>query len=314
MAQRTELPSARRSLGGEVPGGGDRRQGLAFVVPALLLITVFLILPALWTLYLGLTDYRLTGVQAAHPKVVGTANYTHALGDKDFRDALGRTLLFVLGSAVIGQNVLGFVLAWSLRSARRWARALVETLVLLAWILPGVVVAWLWIAFLKDEGGTLNAILHTPGRDWWFDHPMGSLIVFNVWRGTAFSMMLFTAALSSVPPSQLESARLAGASGWQQLRDVVLPAIRGHILTNTLLISLWTFNDFTPFLITAGGPDRRSEIMSVYVYRTALGDGRLGFGAAISLIMILINLVIALVYLRALRDRGRREPREAVAA
>jgi multiple sugar transport system permease protein len=303
MAEETDL-LPQRSLGGEVPGGGDRRQGLAFVVPALLLITVFLILPALWTLYLGLTDYRLTGVQAAHPKVVGVDNYTHALGDKEFRDSLGRTLLFVLGSAIIGQNLLGFVLAWTLRSARRWVRSLVETLVLLAWILPGVVVAWLWIAFLKDQGGTLNTVLHTPGHDWWFDHPMGSLIVFNVWRGTAFSMMLFTAALSSVPPSQLESARLAGAGGWQQLRDVVLPGIRGHILTNTLLISLWTFNDFTPYLITKGEPHGASAVLPVYIYLTALPGERLGFASAISLIMLVINLLLALAYVRILRRRA----------
>ncbi len=280
-----------------------RRQGLAFVLPALVLITIFLILPALWTLYLGLTDYRLTGLQAAHPKVVGTANYTHALGDQEFRDALGRTLLFVLGSAVIGQNVLGFVLAWTLRSARGWVRALVETFVLLAWILPGVVVAWLWIAFLKDDGGTLNTVLGTPGRDWWFDHPMGALIVFNTWRGTAFSMMLFRAALSSVPPSQLESARLAGAKGWQQLRDVVVPGIRGHILTNTLLISLWTFNDFTPYLITKGEPHGASAVLPVYIYLTALPGERLGFASAISLIMLVINLLLALAYVRILRRR-----------
>jgi multiple sugar transport system permease protein len=280
-----------------------RRQGLAFVVPALLIITVFLILPALWTLYLGLTDYRLTGLQAAHPKVVGTANYTNALKDKEFRDALGRTLLFVLGSAIIGQNVLGFVLAWLLRSARAGARAVIETLVLLAWILPGVVVAWLWIAFLKGDGGTLNTVLHTPGRDWWFDHPMGALIVFNTWRGTAFSMMLFSAALSNVPPSQLESARLAGAGAWQQLRDVVIPSIRGHILTNTLLISLWTFNDFTPYLITKGEPHGASAVLPVYIYLTALPGERLGFASAISLIMLLINLLLALAYVRVLRRR-----------
>ncbi len=282
----------------------SRRQGLAFVIPALVLITVFLILPAVWTLYLGLTDYRLTGLQAAHPKVVGVDNYTQALKDKDFRDALGRTLLFVFGSAVIGQNILGFGLAWALRSAKGWARAVVETLVLLAWVLPGVVVAWLWIAFLKDDGGTLNTILHTPGRDWFYDHPMGSLIVFNTWRGTAFSMMLFAAALSNVPPSQLESARLAGAGGWQQLRDVVIPGIRGHILTNTLLISLWTFNDFTPYLITKGEPHGASAVLPVYIYLTALPGERLGFASAISLIMLVINLLLALAYVRILRRKS----------
>lgn len=304
MAPQDTLPSVTVTAPGEVPGGGDRRQGLAFVLPALLLITVFLVLPALWTLYLGLTDYRLTGTQAAHPKVVGLSNYANALRDHDFRDALGRTLLFVFGSAVIGQNLLGFALAWFLRSTRRWIRSVVETLVLLAWILPGVVVAWLWIAFLKDQGGTLDAILHTPGRDWWFDHPMGSLIVFNVWRGTAFSMMLFTAALSSVPPSQLETARLAGAGGLQTLRDVVIPGIRGHILTNTLLISLWTFNDFTPYLITKGEPHGASAVLPVYIYLTALPGERLGFASAISLIMLLINLLLALAYVRILRRRA----------
>ena len=124
--------------------------------------------------------------------------------------------------------------------------------------------------------------------------------------GTAFSMMLYAAALENVPRSHLETARLAGASTWQQLRDVVFPRIRGHVLTNLLLISLWTFNDFSPFLITAGGPEQRSEILAVYVYKVALSGGELGIGAAISFIMLLINLVIALIYLRML---GRRKER-----
>lgn len=277
------------------------RSGLAFVTPALLLIAVFLLVPGLWTLYLGLTDYRLTGLQAAHPRFVGIGNYTGALGDGEFRGALGRSLLFVFASAIIGQNILGFTLAWMLRSVRAGVRAVVETLVLLAWILPGVVVAWLWIAYLKDDGGTLNSILGTQGRDWWFDHPMGSLVVFNVWRGTAFSMMLFSAALAGVPPGQLESVRLMGAGTWRQLRDVVLPGIRGHVLTNTLLISLWTFNDFTPYLITKGEPHGASAVLPVYVYLTALPGERLGFASAVSLLMLLVNLLLALAYVRVLR-------------
>nr|WP_221493851.1 sugar ABC transporter permease [Actinomadura coerulea] len=282
-----------------------RGRAAAFVAPALVLVAVFLVFPALWTLYLGTTDYRLTGVAASEPRFVGTDNYRTVLGDGDFHRSLWLTLQFVLGSAVIGQTVLGFSIAWVMRDRPGPVRRLVEGLVLLAWILPSSVIAFLWIALLDRDGGTLNAVLGTPGTAWLLDHPMACVVVFNVWRGTAFSMMLYGAALGNVPPSHLETARLAGASTWQTLRDAVFPRIRGHLLTSLLLVSLWTFNDFTPFLITAGGPDGRSEIMSVYVYRTALGDGRLGFGAAISLIMILINLVIALLYLRALRDRGR---------
>lgn len=299
----------RLRAGGDAAGLG-RGRAAAFVAPALVLIAVFLVFPALWTLYLGTTDYRLTGIAASDPKFVGADNYGDVLGDGDFHRSLWLTLQFVVGSAVLGQTVLGFAIAWVMRDRRGPLRRLVEGVVLLAWVLPGSVIAFLWIALLDRDGGTLNALLGTPGTAWLLDHPMACVVVFNIWRGTAFSMMLYGAAIGNVPPSHLETARLAGASTWQTLRDAVLPRVRGHILTSLLLVSLWTFNDFTPFLITAGGPDGRSEIMSVYVYRTALGDGRLGFGAAISLIMILINLVIALLYLRALRDRTRRESRE----
>jgi multiple sugar transport system permease protein len=296
----------RHDAGGPVASdaaGLGRVRATAFVVPALALVGVFLVYPALWTLYLGLTNYRLTGLAAARPEVVGLDNYTRALSDPDFLSSLWLTLLYVLGSAVIGQCVLGFALAWVLRGVPKAVRTVVESLVMLAWILPGSVVAFLWIALLDRDSGTLNALLGTPGVGWLLQYPMLSIIVFNTWRGTAFSMLLFGAALNAVPPSQLETARMVGASGWQQLRDVVFPHIRGHVLTNLLLISLWTFNDFAPYLITAGGPDGRSEILPVFVYQVAIFDGQLGFGSAISLLMLLINLVIAVVYLRMLRER-----------
>jgi multiple sugar transport system permease protein len=295
-------PPASRPAATDVAGLG-RGRATVFVAPALALIAAFLVFPAAWTLYLGLTDYRLTGKAAKAPRIVGADNYTTALSDGRFHNALLLTLLFVFGSAIVGQTVLGFTLAWTLRTARSWVRGAVEALVLLAWTLPSSVVAFLWLAFLDRTDGTLNVLLGTPGQAWLVAHPMASLIVFNTWHGTAFSLLLFGAALRTVPPSQLEAARLVGASVPAQLRDVVLPHIRGHLLTNTLLISLWTFNDFTPYLLTAGGPERRSETLPVYIYDTAIFDGQLGYGAAVSLLMLLINLVIALFYLRLLRER-----------
>ena len=115
----------------------------------------------------------------------------------------------------------------------------------------------------------MKTILNSPDTAWLLEYPMVSIIIFNTWRGTAFSMMLFSAALRRVPPSQLETARLAGASTLQQFRDVVFPHIRGHILTNTLLISLWTFNDFRPYLLTAGGPNHATETLPVFIYNCA---------------------------------------------
>ena len=301
MRARSALPRADAGLT-DAAGLGHAR-ATAFVVPALLLVGAFLVFPAMWTLYLGLTDYRLTGIAAAHPQFVGLTNYTTAFGDAQFRNSLWLTILFVLGSAIIGQTCMGFGIAWSVRSVPRLVRGVVETLVLLAWILPSSVVAYLWIAYLGRGDGTLNTILQTQGTDWLLAHPMLSIIVFNTWRGAAFSMLLFSAALNAVPPSQLETARMSGASTLQQFRDVVFPHIRGHILTNTLLISLWTFNDFSPYLLTAGGPNHASETLPVYIYNSALNAGQLGYGSAISLIMLVVNLVIALFYLRLLKER-----------
>jgi multiple sugar transport system permease protein len=283
--------------------GLGRRRAAVLVAPALVLVAAFLVVPAVWTVYLGATDYRLTGIQAANPQFVGLDNFRAAIVDPDFRNSLWLTVLFVLGSAIIGQTVAGFALAWTLRSVPKLVRSGIEMLVLLAWILPSSIVAFLWVAYLSGDGGTLNTLLHTPGTEWLLEHPMASIIVFNTWRGTAFSMLLFSAALGAVPPSQLESARLAGAGTLAQLRDVVLPHIRGHVLTNTLLISLWTFNDFSPYLLTAGGPNHASETLPVFIYNKALYGGQLGYGSAISFIMLVINLVIALFYVRLLRER-----------
>jgi multiple sugar transport system permease protein len=279
-------------------------RAIGFVSPALLLIGLFLVFPALWTIYIGLTNYTLTGPASVVPSFVGLSNFMDALDDALFGNALWLTLAFVLGSAVLGQNLLGFALAWVLRSARPVIRRTVEAFVLLAWILPSVVVAYLWTAVLDRDGGTLDALLGNDTTAWLVEYPMASLIIFNTWRGTAFSMMLYSSALAAVPPSQLETAKTVGANGWQTVRDVVFPHIRGHVLTNTLLISLWTANDFTPFLLTAGGPNHESETLPVFIYQQAIANGELGYSAAISFLLLIVNLLVALLYLLLLRRRA----------
>lgn len=313
----TETTASERSTGAPLRRRADDVAGLGllraamFVAPGLLLIAFFLLFPALWTVYLGSTNYRLTGAAAANPDFVGLENFTGALDDPQFWNSLWLTLIFVGLSGVIGQTLLGFLLAWMLRSVKGTFKTIIETLVLAAWLMPASVVSFLWIALLDRRSGTLNALLGTEGAGWLIEYPMHSIVVFNIWIGTAFSMQLFSSAISAVPPSQLESARMVGASTLQQVRDIVIPNIRGHILTNTLLITLWTFNTFTPYLLTAGGPNAATEILSVYIYRTAIPGGQLGLGAAISLIMLLINLVIALFYMSVLRSKS---PKKATAS
>lgn len=289
--------------------------GLLFMLPAGAFIFFFIVLPFFWIAAVSFTNRTLTGRTAANPEFVGLANYLRLFDPNRFLRSgeFGASLLitgqFVFFSAILGQALLGLILAWFFYGKRGWVQSTVQTLSILAWIMPDVVVAFAWFAFLDYDSGTLNQILGTLGLgqpDWLLRLPLVSIIIFNIWRGTAFSMLLFSSALGSIPPSHLETASVAGATGWQKLRDIILPLIKTHIVTALILITLWTFNTFTPFLLTGGGPAFRTDVVSIYTYREAFRFFRFGPGSAVGMVMMLINLGFALIYLAILRQ-GRQK-------
>jgi multiple sugar transport system permease protein len=290
----------------------SRRAGLAFVAPALLFIALFLLFPFVWVFIISFTDRALLGLAAREPQFIGLDNYLR-LFDFDrwmrrgeFGYSLYLTFLFVLGS-VTGQVALGLTIALTFHRQRGFWRELVFTLATLAWILPEVAMAFTWSAFLNRDAGTLNAILSAVGLgrpDWLIDYPLLAIIIFNIWRGTAFSMLLFSAALGNVRPSYLETADVAGANAWQRFRDILFPLIRPQFITGLVLVTLWTFNVFTPFLLTQGGPSFRTDIMAIHTYRVAFQFFEFGRGSAIAVIVMLINLILASVYLFGLRRQA----------
>lgn len=291
----------------------SRRVGLVFLTPAAIFIVLFILFPFVWVFLLSFTNRTLTGVTAVESQFVGLENYRRLfdfarwMRSGEFGSALRITFQFVLGSAILGQAILGLTIAWAFYRRSGLLREVVYTLAILAWIIPEVVVAFAWLAFLDRDFGTLNAILGRLGLgrpDWLIERSLVSIVVFNTWRGTAFSMLLFSSALATIPPSYLETAEVAGASAWQKLRDIILPLIRSHILTDLILITLWTFNVFTPFLLTGGGPAFKTELVSIYTYRVAFKFFEFGRGGAIAVIVMLINLVLALGYLTTLRRQA----------
>ncbi len=280
--------------------------GAVFMTPAGLLVSVFVIVPFFWIIFVSFTNRTLLGRTALNPEFVGLANYLTLFDPATFfqRGQFGFSLIlttqFVLASALIGQALLGLLLAWLIQTVPPAVKRITETFVIAAWILPEVVIGFAWFAFLDRDQGTLNMLLTSvglPPGDFLLQQPFWVIVVFNTWRGAAFSMMLFSSAFSSIPPSYFQAADVAGASSWQKFRDIGLPLIRGHIVTDLILITMWTFNTFTPFLLTNGGPSYRTELVSIYNYRVAFHDFQFGKGAAVGVIMMLINLAFALVYL-----------------
>ena len=288
--------------------GVGRKASFIMLLPSMLLIAIFLIFPAIWVLYIGMTNETLTGIRALNPQFVGLKNFIRVFKDKFFYNSLRISLFFVFGSAIIGQAGLGMTLALiTYRKSQRF-KALIQAIVIFAWIIPEVVVAYLWVAFLDKDFGTLNQILSFFGFkkvNWFYDFPVLSIILFNTWRGTAFSMLLFSAALETIPPSYLEVADVMNVPSWRKFTDIILPNIRSHILTDLILITLWTFNVFTPYLLTHGGPSFRTELLPIYIYRNAFRYFKIGYGSAISTIVLFVNLLLALMYLRFSRPRSR---------
>jgi multiple sugar transport system permease protein len=290
----------------------SRPISLAFISPSAVLIFLFLIYPFFSIITMSFTNQSLTGVNASNPQYVGLDNYVSLFNRETWmnRGQFGASLLlsaqFVIGSALIGQAGLGLTIALIFRNKKGLLRQIVYLLAIVAWIIPDVVIAFAWFAFLDPFTGTLNVALRglgLPQPDWILNYPMLSIILFNTWRGTAFSMLLFTSALGSIPPSYMETAEVLGASTWRKLRDILFPLLRTTIATDMILITLWTFNTFTPYLLTNGGPSFRTDLVSIYTYRIGLKSFEFGKGSAVAVVVMFINLALASIYLISSRRR-----------
>ena len=278
------------------------------VLPALLLLLVFLAGPVFWAFQASFTNTGLTGRNARNPEWVGLENYQRLLLDPVFPLSLGLTVLFVGGSAVLGQNLLGLALAVLMRRARPAVSAVVGTAVVAAWVLPEIVAAFAAYAYFSRDG-TLNQLLGGLGAgqpDWLYSWPMAAVVLANIWRGTAFSMLVYRAALNDIPAEVVEAAQMDGAAGWQRLAFITLPMIRNSIATNLMLITLQTLAVFTLiWVMTAGGPANSSTTLPVLAYQEAFKFGDIGYGTAVASVLLLIGAVFGVGYIRLLREGKR---------
>lgn len=278
------------------------------VVPSVLLILLFLAAPILWSFHASFTNAALTGRNARNPAWTGVENYVRLLGDSAFPAAVVLTVVFVAASAVVGQNMLGLLIAGLMTRARRPVAAVVGTAVVAAWVLPEIVAAFAAYAYFSKDG-TLNQVLGgagMAGADWLYAYPMVAVVLANIWRGTAFSMLVYRAALADVPQDISEAALMDGAAGWQRLVFITLPLIRSSIATNLMLVTLQTLAVFTLiWVMTAGGPSNASTTLPVLAYQEAFKFGDIGYGTAIATVLIVLGLVFGMAYVRLLRGDKR---------
>lgn len=274
--------------------------------PAVILMAIFFAMPIILTFVYSFTNLALTGSAAKNMQFVGIGNYVKMFKNADVWSSIRATLIFLAGS-VIGQQIMGFAIALMMKGRRVWFRRIIGPCILSGWVIPELVAAMGMTVFF-GYSGTLNSVLHAilglSAVEWLYDHAMLCVIVANVWHGTAFSMLMYQAALDSVPFDMEEAARIDGANLVQILRYITIPYVKDTISTCLMLNTLSTLGIYTLiYTMTGGGPNLTTMTLPIYMYRQAFVGYQLGYGTALSMILLVIGIVFSVLYTRLCKDQ-----------
>jgi multiple sugar transport system permease protein len=274
---------------------------LPWMLPVIIVIGIFYLYPVIDVFRLSFTDVTLIGDKENYT----TASIINALHAPQLPGILLATLIFV-GGSVVGQQLFGLIIALVvIRGEKRKmiGTTLLRTTALVAWVVPGIAGGIVWqMLFSEAPFGGLNSFLrmvHLHPVAWLSDPNMApwSTVIANIWRGTAFSMVVMYAGLKAIDPVLYEAADIDGATPFQRLLHITLPQLRAAILVNMILITIQTMNTFDAIIaLTGGGPGRATEVISLYTFNIVFRNYDLSGGSVISVLMLLISLGLAVVY------------------
>jgi len=288
-------------------GGGAARRaealaGYIFLLPAGLLLAIFLVWPTLQVLGLSVTDYQLLAPSATH--VVGLDNYRQLLHDADFRDAVRVTLTFALGALPL-QATLALVLALVL-NLRLPGGGMLRAAFFYPTILSVVVAGVIWSYLYHPTQGLFNQLLtglglprqpFLSGRD----QALPAIGALAAWQNVGFYMVIFLAGLRQIPPQCYEAAALDGATGWQQLRFITLPLLRPISAFVAVVGTIYALRLFTEvYVLTRGGPFGATRTLIYFIWEEGLRFRHTAYAAAAAVLFFLLVLAITLVQRRLL--------------
>ncbi|WP_028798970.1 carbohydrate ABC transporter permease [Streptomyces sp. 142MFCol3.1] len=300
-----------------VPQGEPRRTGgpwrrrlaeqsraYAFLIGGLLCFALFSWYPAIRAVVIAFQKYT----PGSGGEWVGTANFTRVFHDPEFSAAWRNTLTFTLLALLIGFAV-PFLTALVLNELRH-AKAFFRVVVYLPVMIPPVVSALLWKWFYDPGAGLANEALrfaHLPTSNWsnGADTALVSLVIVATWANLGGTVLIYLAALQSIPGELYEAAELDGANIWQRVRHVTIPQTRFVILMLMLLQIIATMQVFTePFVITGGGPENATVTVLYLIYKYAFLYNDFGGACALSVMLLVLLSVFSAVYLRLTRSTG----------
>ena len=301
--------SSGAGSGGHLGRRGPRRPpGLPWILPALVLSVGLIYYGIGYTGYISTLNWD--GI-SPDPQHVGAQNYTRIVHDPVFWDAVRHTAVFFVVTFVI-QTLLGLIFAVLMHAQIRLA-ALYKVIVFIPVVLAPAIMAPVFRHMFAPDG-ELNSVLQHVGlgslAQPWIGQTSTALPVImfiTIWEWTGVTFVLYFAAMTQIDASILEAARMDGAGNYRTLVSIIWPEMRGTTIALAILGAIGALKTFdVPYLVTIGGPNYATEFLGTYIYRQTIPLSHVGYGGALSIILLVVALIVALILQLAGRDRGAR--------
>jgi len=281
----------------------DNTFGFLLILPSLLLLIILVIFPISYVLYLSLHDFK-----TAELLWTGFSNYREIL----FQDS--RFWLYTFHSleyvafAIGTAFTVGLLVALSLNAINRF-KGILRTLSLWAWAIPPVIASLMWKWILNDTNGVINDILLKIGLITnpipWLSLPTVTMLVLSLvhaWTVIPFIMVILLAGLQSISNELYEASSIDGANALYKFKKITFPMLKPSVLTAVMISSIFAFRTIDiVFTLTRGGPGESTQMLVTYIYDKAFMSLRLGYAAALSVIMVIISMLIVSMFVTLIR-------------
>ena len=284
--------------------------GVALVSPALLFISVFVLAPLVFAVYISMTNWPLIGDY----RFVGLDNYSAIAQDSAFWRSVGYTLLY---TAIVTLPILvvGYLMAVVVRANRRGS-TLLRTIFFLPYVIGLSTLSFLMVLEAQPDSGAVNMLLKALGitdgtTAWLVDGPLATILisVLVIWGVSGLTMVLIAAGMQGIPAELYESAEMDGASWWARELRITIPMLRRTIAMSLILSVIGSFLAFTQFyVLTQGGPGRETTPIVLYIYQRAFVQLQVGAATALSLALVVVVGLISAAQFFLLRDDDDRKP------
>lgn len=285
---------------------GFDKTACAFIAPAFIIFTLFIIVPTVSSVYYSFTSWD--GI-SPNVKFIGLANYKEIFTSARFGNALKNTVILTIFISVM-ENLFALVLALMVDNVR-WGKNAFRSVFYIPVLVSGIVSGFIWKIMYNYNFGTINTMLQDIGmgnfKQDWLGNTAFTLLcigVVLVWKGAGYYMIIYLASLQSVSMDLIEAAQIDGANPFQRFRHITMPLISGAFTINftlSLINGLKVFDQIN--VMTDGGPGFTSETLVYLLYKVGFNEGRQGFGTAVGIMLLFIIILLNTIQQKFLRSR-----------